>query len=50
MKSGNPIRDASVDELGNPANNTGYLFWERATLLRERWTFDPGTHLWSPGG
>lgn len=50
MKSGNPIRDATVDELGNPTNNTGYLFWERATLLREGWTYDPATNLWSPGG
>ncbi len=50
MKSGNPIRDATVDALGNPTNNTGYVFWERATLLREGWTFDPVTHLWSPPG
>ncbi|MGI8662557.1 MAG: hypothetical protein ACR2LQ_05005 [Acidimicrobiales bacterium] len=49
MKSGNPIRDATVDALGNPANNTGYLYWERATLLREGWTYDAGTHLWSAG-
>jgi RHS repeat-associated protein len=50
MKSGNPIRDLTVDEFGNPVNNTGYLFWERATLLREGWTYGPGTQLWSPEG
>ncbi|MDA8398519.1 MAG: hypothetical protein M0008_00435 [Actinomycetota bacterium] len=31
MKSGNPIRDITVDSSGNPVNNTGYLLWERAT-------------------
>lgn len=50
MKSGNPIRDATVDEFGNPTNNTGYLERERVTFRREGWTYDPGTHLWSPGG
>jgi hypothetical protein len=24
MKAGNPIRDASVDAFGNPANNTAF--------------------------
>lgn len=50
MKSGVPIRDATIDGMGNLANNTGYLYWERATLIREGWTYDAGTHLWSPGG
>jgi hypothetical protein len=50
MKSGNPIRDATVDEFGNPASDRSHLYWERATLLREGWTYDPATHLWSSGG
>jgi hypothetical protein len=49
MKSGNPIRDASVDEYGNLANNAGYLSRERGVLVREGWAYDPGTQLWSPG-
>jgi hypothetical protein len=49
MKTGNPIRDASIDALGNPANNTGFLHYERAVLLREGWSFNPANHLWSPG-
>jgi len=37
--------------LGNslPAY-TGFLYWERATLLREGWGYDSTTQLWSPGG
>ncbi len=49
MKTGNPSRDVSIDALGNPANNTGFLYYERAVLLREGWSFNPATHLWSPG-
>jgi hypothetical protein len=51
MKSGNPIRDASVDpNTGALANNTGFLAMERGILVREGWNYDPATHLWSPGG
>lgn len=50
MKSRNPIRDASLDSAGNPGNNTGFLYFERATLIREGWTFNPSTSLGSPGG
>ena len=50
MKSGSPIRDASVDAFGNLVNNTGFLALERATLLNEHWIYNASTHLWTPGG
>jgi hypothetical protein len=51
MKSGNPIRDATVEPItGELANNTGFLAMERGVLEREGWNYDPLTHLWSPGG
>lgn len=49
MAGGTPIRDATVDQFGNLANNTGYLALERAVLERAGWTYDPATHLWSRG-
>jgi len=49
MRSGNPIRDASVDvNTGDFIDNTGYLARERALLQREGWFFDPESSLWSP--
>jgi len=51
LKTGNPIRDASVDpETGELANNTGFLARERALLIQKGWSYSPATHLWSPGG
>ena len=50
MKSGNPIREATVDpNTGALSNSTGFLARERAVLIREGWNYDPTTHLWSPG-
>ncbi len=51
MASGNPIRDASVNaETGALENNTGFLARERGVLQGQGWHYDPGTHMWSPGG
>ena len=51
MRSGRPIRDASVDPMtGQLLNDTGFLAQERALLAGDGWTYDAATHLWSQGG
>ncbi len=50
MQTGNPIRDGSVDpHTGALINNTGFLARQRSLLQSGGWSYDPTTHLWSPG-
>jgi hypothetical protein len=48
MSIGKPIRDASVDSLGNRINNTGILRAERNLLDSHGWVYDSGTKMWYP--
>jgi hypothetical protein len=48
MKSGLPIRDASVNEFGELTNNTGFLAKERDLLEAHDWHFDSLTGTWIP--
>jgi RHS repeat-associated protein len=48
MRSGEPIRDASITINGALRDNTGFLRAERALLENRGWTYDPTTGLWKP--
>ncbi len=47
-RSGQPIRDGTVDASGNLTNNTGFLRAERNAMQNKGWTYDSKTTLWSP--
>jgi len=48
MRSGIPIRDATVDTMGRRINNTGFLRAERNVLENKGWIYDSTTRLYSP--
>jgi hypothetical protein len=48
LKSGLPIRDASVNEFGELTNDTGFLAKERDLLKAHDWHFDSLTGTWIP--
>lgn len=43
-----PIRDASVDAMGNLIDNTGFLKAERNLLRNKGWVYDQMTRMWWP--
>lgn len=48
MRTGKPIRDASVDPLtGKLINNSGILRAERNLLRSKGWTYDENTRMWN---
>lgn len=48
MRSGRPIYETFVDDVGNLLPTRGFLNAERNLLLNRGWTYNPATRAWTP--